>query len=54
MRRMTKHDLTGVFVLITVLAGLYGLHLAEVGGWPGAFLTSVAGLVPGYKVGKQR
>ncbi|WP_374647022.1 hypothetical protein [Tabrizicola sp.] len=51
---MTKHDLTGGFMLITALAGLYGLHLAEIGGWPGAILTGVAGMVLGYKDGKQR
>lgn len=51
---MTKDDLTGVFMLITAVAGLYGLHLAEVGGWPGAILTGMAGLVLGYKIGKQQ
>lgn len=50
---MTKDDLTGVLMLITAVAGLYGLHLAEVGGWPGAILTGVAGLVLGYRVGRQ-
>jgi hypothetical protein len=51
---MTKDDLTGVFMLITAVAGLYGLHWADEGEWVGAVVTGFAGLVWGYNIGKQR
>ncbi|MCT8328937.1 hypothetical protein [Albidovulum sediminis] len=49
---MTKDDWTGLFLFLAALAGLYGLHMADVGGWPGAIVTGVSGLILGYHVGK--
>lgn len=51
---MTKNDWTGLFLLVAALAGLYGPHMANVDGWPGAVLTGISGLILGYHVGKQK